>query len=52
MVGRFENKLGMLFILGKNNGLADPVATGHMDAVDHQILDHRIHGFFVKDKSG
>lgn len=35
MVEPFQNKLSVLFILGKNNGLANPVTAGHMDGVEH-----------------
>ena len=50
LVEPFQNELGMAFVLGKDNGLADAVAARHLDATIHQILQDNIHGGFVEHK--
>ena len=40
----------MALVLGKDNGLSQPVTTGHLDASGHEILQHHIHRILVKDE--
>ena len=50
LVEPLQNEFRMAFGLGKDDGFADAVATGNLDATGHQILQNGIHGDFVKNK--
>ena len=49
-VEAFQNKLGVPFVLGKDDGLADAFAAVHHDAALHKVLKHKVHGFLVEDE--
>ena len=50
LVEPFQDKLGMTLVLSKDNGFSQPVATGHFNPPLHQILQHNVHGRFIKHK--
>ena len=50
LVEPLQNEFRMAFGLGKDDGFADVVATGNLDATGHQILQNGIHGDFVKNE--
>ena len=43
------DELGVLLVLGEDDGLAQPVATGHLQAARHQVLQHLVHGVLVEE---
>ena len=48
-VEAFLNKLGVLVVLGEDDGLAQAVAAGHFQAMFHQALQHAVHGVRVEE---
>jgi hypothetical protein len=42
------NEIGMGVVLGKDNGLAKPVAADHFLAFGHQMRQHLVHGIGVE----
>ena len=42
------NEVGVVVVLGEDDGLAQPVAAGHLLALGHQVRQHLVHGVGVE----
>ena len=44
------NEISMLLVYGKDDGLAQPIAAIHFQAMGHQVGQHLVDGVFVEQK--